>query len=366
MEGLLSRTKFLRRFKLIWPDHVKERDIAKLKDYGSSVAPLAIVCTVALDDGWLRDPPLEGGEASGAGVWKDATHKFPAALTHMVPTINKLELKGIPNPTPLMFQKKEHEDLFAWTRNNTGPDNKLLSDGKVTLDPTVFDVSSTSVDQSFHFGTTDSICRDSLRETLIAEQFVDLLHAKCSTIKENWATVSANVVQLRSAFEETRETLSLISTCLGRSRQVQIGLLVSNKLACRRHVIDRCEGHILTKEAMLGSSFTSPSLFGPVPMSIKKRLETSSSQAVDTYKLTIAPLKSNKQPNVTSPASSSKRQRVRQNFPQVAKRSRNQPPFPASRSQNQRSAQDFPADRGAPFHHRGNRRQRKGRGGRRF
>ena len=371
VEGHLSRAKFLRRFKLIWPDYVKERDVAKLKDYGSSIAPLAIVCTVTLDDGWLRDPPLEEGEASGAGVWVDKTHKFPSGLTHMVPTYNKLDLKGIPNPTPLMFPRKELEDLFAWSKNSSGPENKLIQDGKVSLDPKVFDVSSTTVDKSLNFGTMDSICRDSLRETLVAEQFADLLQEKCSTIKDNWDTVSADVGQLRSAFDETKETLSLISTCLGRSRQLQIGLLVSNKLACRQHVIDRCDGKDLTKDAMLGSSFASPSLFGPVPMSIKKRLENSSSQTEDTYKLKVNSTNQiqNKLPTVNSSSSSSKRRHVRKNFQQVSKRSRNRSPFPApsSRSHYQRSNQDFPADRGPQNSRRWNRRNRgRGRGGRRF
>ena len=368
VDGHLSRTKFLRRFKIIWPDHVKERDIAKLKDYGSSVAPLAILCTIKLDDGWLSDPPLEEGEVNGAGVWVDATHKFPAGLAHMVPTYNRLELKGIPNPTPLIFPTMELEDLFAWTRNSAGPEFKMVHDGKVSLDPKVFDVSSTTVDKKFNFGTMDSICRDSLRETLVAEQFADLLQAKCSSIRENWATVSADVAQLRSAFDETKETLSLISTCLGRSRQMQIGLLVSNKLACRQHVMERCDGNSLTKEAMLGSSFASPSLFGPVPMSLKKRLETSSSQAVDSYKLKIIPTNHNTT-NVNSSASSSKKRQAQRNFQNVTKRPRNQLPFPApsARFRNQRSYQDFLPDRGSQGQSHKNRKRRgKGRGGRRF
>lgn len=368
VDGHLSRTKFLRRFKIIWPDHVKERDIAKLKDYGSSVAPLAIVCTIKLDDGWAADPPLEEGEESGVGVWVDSKHKFPAGLAHMVPTYKKLELKGIPHPTPLIFPRKELEDLFAWTRNSAGPEHKMVHDGKVSLDSKVFDVSSTTVDKTFNFGTLDSICRDSLRETLVAEQFADLLHAKCSSIRENWATVSADVAQLRSAFEDTKETLSLISTCLGRSRQMQIGLFVSNKLACRQHIIERCEGNSLTKEAMLGSSFASPSLFGPVPMSLKRRLETSSSQTLDSYKLKISPA-NQISTNVNSSASSSKKRQTKRNFQNATKRSRNQSPFPAppARFRDQRSYQDFLPDRGSQGQSQRNRRRRgRGRGGRRF
>ena len=51
----------------------------------------------------------------------------------------------------------------------------------------------------------DSVCKDSLKETLVAEQFAGLLQARCSSIRESWVTVSVDVVQLRYAFEVSKE-----------------------------------------------------------------------------------------------------------------------------------------------------------------
>lgn len=306
--------------------------MSKTKDFGNKIGSLAVKITLTLDDGWLRDPPLEEGETKGAGVWDDDKHKFPSGLSHMVPTFQDLEKKALPLHTPLFFEKEDMESLFAWS-SNSGPDHKMIQEGKVTLDRMVFDQSSCAIDKKFLYGIVDSICRDSLRETLVAEQFTDILKDKFSKIIDDWEVVSKDVNALRTALEEARDMLTLVSPSLGRSRQLQTGLMVSNKKACRQHVLDQCEGHDVTKKAMLGSSFVSPSLFGPTPESLKRRLETSSYQANESHKLKFFKSKIQKQKTVTNTASSSKRQQAHLPSPQVSKKPRRDPPFPAYQDQ---------------------------------
>lgn len=112
----------------------------------------------------------------------------------------------------------------------------MIQEGKVTLDRMVFDQSSCAIDKKYLYGIVDSICRDSLRETLVAEQFTDILKDKFSKIIDDWEVVSKDVNALRSSLEEARDMLTLVSPSQGRSRQLQTGLLVSNKKACRQHV----------------------------------------------------------------------------------------------------------------------------------
>ena len=323
----VTRAQFLRKFKTICPEYIVTKDLSKTNDFGNKIGSLAVKITLTLDDSWLRDPPLEEGETKGAGKWTDNVHKFPSGLSHMVPTFENLEKKALPLHTPLFFERKELEDLLAWSQQ-AGPNKKMIFDGKVSLDQMVFDQSSCAIDNKFSYSVVDSICRDSLRETLLAEQFTDILKDKFTKILEDWEEVSKDVDSLRSTLEEARDMLTLISPSLGRSRQLQTGLFVSNKQACRQYVLDQFEGHTDTKSAMMGSSFVSPSLFGPIPESLKRRLETSSFQANESYRLKFS--KSKNQKNVVNnTASSSKRQRTIQHSPQVSKKPRREQPFSA-------------------------------------
>ena len=111
----VTRAQFLRKFKTICPEYIVTKDLSKTKDFGNKIGSLAVKITLTLDDRWLGDPPLEG-ETKGAGKWTDNVHKFPSGLSHMVPTFENLEKKALPLHTPLFFERKELEELLAWSQ----------------------------------------------------------------------------------------------------------------------------------------------------------------------------------------------------------------------------------------------------------
>ena len=343
----MTRGDFIRSIKTIWPEYVFWRDNNKTKQLGVKKGSFIIKIKAKIDDSWIQKPPLEIGETKGPGVWDIS--KLPINSNHLIPSVpgKDLERKALPLPCPIEFEDPDLEKLFSLT-GGKGPEFKLIQDGKVSLSPHIFDSTHCPIDKNFLFGTVDSICRDSLRESIVAEQFTDLLIEKISNNLAEWGTFSTDLSAMQTFFMDTLSTLSLITTSMCRSRLLLSGLYATNKLSCRQIVLDQCVGPPQTKDLMKASSFVSPTLFGPVPESLKRRLDNSTYGDLNAFKLRINKNMGNFSRNniVNNGTSTFKRQQSFNPSQSFKRPRRTQPSFPFSTPFRPTPHQGFHSGRG--------------------
>ena len=153
-------------------------------------------------------------------------------------------------------------------------DNK----GYIRVNPVVFESSSFALSKSNHCPTVDKFLREQLADNLITDEFIDttdnLVKSASHIPTDNPRLDSKAVVDLLlDKLNLIRKSVLLSSASNLRGRHNILSGTVRNKLVLREEVLRLHRGRAgsdNTKEALLGSSFFSPDLFGPVPESISQ------------------------------------------------------------------------------------------------
>ena len=225
-----------------------------------------IIVNPSWEGSWMDTPRATG--SNSIGVWPPKT-KFPGTADNiMVPGDFKHKV-----PIKFDFHIKDPE-LRAYLEAPKMADNK----GLIRVNPVVFESSSFALPKGNLCPTVDKFLKEQLTDNLITDEFIDttdnLVKAASHIPTDNpgldKTAVVALLVDKRNLI---RKSVLLSSASNLRGRHNILSGIVRNKLALREEVLRAHKGGAgsdNTKEALLGSSFFSPDLFGPVPESISQ------------------------------------------------------------------------------------------------
>ena len=263
---------FLSRLLAALPDHV----IAELRPSYPGFKDVALqsekdnsklVVEVCRDATWLADPFQPVG-SDKLGAWPRDT-VFPSADKHFSP-------KGSFNPPEqLPYKLKSDLDRDFLEAPSLVQGHKLMLNSAFSHD-------FVSAPTSSQHHVLDCHVRRALLDNAIARSLSEVGE---TYVKSILADAEEGQVELP---EELKDPLQLILDCFmfvgsstWRVGQACSALLVSNRLALRKLVLEKCRGSEETKGYMLRSTFFSPHLFGPVPEEIADRVARSSANYKD-------------------------------------------------------------------------------------
>ena len=225
-----------------------------------------IILNPSWEGSWMDTPKATGSNA--IGVWPAKT-KFPGTAEHMmVPGDFK-------NKLPLKFDYHiKDPELKTYLEAPKMVDSK----GHIRVNPVVFQSSSFALPKGNLCPTVDKFLKEQLTDNLITDEYIDttdnLVKSASHIPTDNpGLDKSAVVALLLDKLNLTRKSVLLSSASNLRGRHNILSGIVRNKLALREEVLRAHKGgagSVATKEALLGSSFFSPDLFGPVPESISQ------------------------------------------------------------------------------------------------
>ena len=225
-----------------------------------------IILNPSWEGSWLHTPKPKGNNS--IGYWPPKT-KFPGAAENiMVPADFK-------NKVPLKFdyfikdeELKSYLEAPKWTDKT----------GHIRVNPVVFESSTFALPKSNICPVVDKFLRDQLTDNLVTDEFIDttdnLVKSASNIPRDNPRVDSKYIVELLlDKLALIRKSVMLSAASNLRGRHNILAGIVRNKLVLREEVLLAHKGgagSANTKEALLGSSFFSADLFGPVPESVSQ------------------------------------------------------------------------------------------------
>ena len=257
-----------------------------------------LILNPSWEGSWMDTPKALGGNS--IGVWPAKT-KFPGTAENiLVPADFKHKL-----PLKFDFHIKDPE-LKTYLEAPRMTDNK----GSIRVNPVVFESSSFALSKNHFCPIVDKFLKDQLTDNLITDEFIDMtdnLVRSASHIPTDNPGLDTSAVNalLIDKLNLIRKSVLLSSANNLRGRHNILSGIVRNKLVLREEVLRAHwggAGSDNTKEALLGSSFFSPDLFGPVPESISQNCVRNPSLILKPRKTSSA---KDNSPAQSSPSTSS-------------------------------------------------------------
>ena len=219
-----------------------------------------IILNPSWEGSWLHTPKPKGNNS--IGYWPPKT-KFPGAAEGiMVPA----EFK---NKVPIKFdfyikdeELKTYLEAPKWSdKNGYIFENSTIALAKNNMCPVV-----------------DKSLRDQLTDNLVTDEFIDitdnLVKSASNLQRDNPRVDSKYMVELLlGKLALIRKSVMLSAASNLRGRHNILAGIVRNKVVLREEVLSAHKGgagSANTREALLGSSFFSADLFGPVPESVSQ------------------------------------------------------------------------------------------------
>ena len=257
-----------------------------------------LILNPSWEGSWMDTPKALGGNS--IGVWPAKT-KFPGTAENiLVPAEFKHKL-------PLKFDFHiQSPELRTYLEAPRMTDNK----GSIRVNPVVFESSSFALSKNHFCPIVDKFLKDQLADNLITDEFIDMtdnLVRAASHIPTDNPGLDTSAVNalLIDKLNLIRKSVLLSSANNLRGRHNILSGIVRNKLVLREEVLRAHwggAGSDNTKEALLGSSFFSPDLFGPVPESISQNCVRNPSLILKPRKTSSA---KDNSPAQSSPSTSS-------------------------------------------------------------
>ena len=202
------------------------------------------------------------------GYWLPKTKFLGVAEGILVPA----EFK---NKIPLKFdffikdeELKTYLEAPKWTDKS----------GHIRVNPVVFENSTFSVPKNNICPVVDKFLRDQLTDNLVTDEYIDitdnLVKSASNIQRDNPRVDSKYIVELLlEKLALIRKSVMLSAASNLRGRHNILAGIVRNKIVLREEVLMAHKGgagSANTKEALLGSTFFSDELFGPVPESVSE------------------------------------------------------------------------------------------------
>ena len=176
------------------------------------------------------------------------------------------------NPHPPDFLANVYSkrpNLFSFKDPNFKELFESKSMDKAVLDSLVFKDSTPIGLKSSPNANIDYMLRDIMYDFLILDKLFTFSYSLVPLAKsELYDNMSAESPTLDLIFE----IMSLAARTSLKASQTLTAAFVANRTAIRDAVLEKFEGHDTSKENLRGSPFDSKNLFGPIPDSLKEKL----------------------------------------------------------------------------------------------
>lgn len=246
---VLPETTFVNRENVVTRDLCKQaKEIVFNVDYNR-------------EDSWLIDPVPSEPEDK-IGVWDNET-KYPSCWGNVTPSLDGKKIK-IVDSIPYEIKDTKLSQFFKA--------RSLASYGRVSLPNKVFDKNAVNINKNVNFHTVDFLSRKSLLQNLLGDGLVgSVLDLMDSTLKD-WSSLDNK--SLKDRFIAIKKTLKMTYIMNQRCRQYIVATYTNNKMKFRNYILDMSVGSEETKRVLRGSSLFSATLFGDIPESFKKGVDS--------------------------------------------------------------------------------------------